>query len=130
MANITIGAADTNGRRLLTIKQGTSVTLALTPKDADDELIDTTGYKLAVQFRKSFDAASALLTFTTEDDSIENDIANSRFILSIAPEQTSEIRFKGESLEGVYDFELTDPDGVVVRWMEGDFALEREVTSV
>lgn len=128
-------STDDDAYRSLTIKQGTSFTIAVAPKGANNTQLDTTGYSLSGTFRSAFanDAispfdAKAVMTFT--GSSVVNDTANGRFLILFPDSLTTAITFKGDVLEGVYDFELTAPDGSKSRPLYGPWSLMREVTTV
>lgn len=126
-ANITFLDPDESGRQHITLKQGTSIQWAYGLKNGS-EIVNTTGYTVACQFRTSFDSPTALLTLTTENGKITNDTAQGLLILNLSPAETSALRIKGESIDGIYDVELTYPNGYVQRLAFGSFVIEREVT--
>jgi hypothetical protein len=120
-----------------TIEQGTAFYFDCKPKDDNGDPIDTTGWSFTGQFRSAFERTDithfdgkALLTFQQVDGNVINDPANKRFVVLFPSAETSAIKFKGEALEGVYDFELASPDGTRIRAMYGPFTLTREVTTV
>ena len=117
MANITISGST------ITVKQGTTVEWAYSLKDANADPIDTTDWSLACQVRKTFDAPTPTLTPT-----VTNGGVTGTFTLRLEPTATSDVRFSGDSLECVYDVEVTDQGGAVTRIAEGTFTLTREVT--
>jgi hypothetical protein len=113
----------------LTILQGTDCTLEIAPLDVNSIPVPTTGYSLAGQFKSDYDARTVVLSFTQSDSSIVNDTAQNRFLVHFTAAGTSAVKFKGDSLEGVYDFELTYPDGSKTKALYGTFTLLREVTA-
>lgn len=131
MADITFKSisSDDSRKQSCTILQGTSSTLVIEPTDSDNNPISTTGYTLLGQFKTSFDAPNAVLTFSTSNGNVVNETGSNRFRIAFTAEATSRLRFTGESLRGVYEFELTAPDGTKTKLLYGTFTLMREVTA-
>jgi hypothetical protein len=137
--NVTIKSLSTTDDAFnsITIKQGTSFALAIAPKDVDGVAIDTSTYSLSGTFRTAFandkishyDAA-AVLVFSETEGNVFNDTLNNYFLVSFTAADTTALKFKGETLEGVYDFELTAPDASKSRPLYGTWTLLREVTTV
>jgi hypothetical protein len=121
-ANISINT--TSGA--ITVKQGTTVSWAYVLK-VGATAVNVTGYTARFQVRKTFDSSDALLSLTTSSG-IAVDGPNGKFTLSLSPSATTDIAFKGEELEGVYDVEVVDTSGTVTRIAEGTFTITREVT--
>lgn len=117
MANINISGSN------ITVKQGTTIEWAYTLNDATNTVIDITDWSLACQVRKTFDATTPVLTPV-----VTNGGVTGTFTLRLEPAMTSDVRFSGDSLECVYDVEVTDQGGAVTRIAEGTFTISREVT--
>ena len=120
-ANITIA-----GDGSITVKQGTTCDWAYIVKK-DNVAVDITAYSCSMMVRKTYDTADPLISLSV-GAGITNGGADGTFALHLAPADTSAITFKGDSLECVYDVEVTDGDGVVTRIAEGTFTVTREVT--
>lgn len=123
--------------RSCTIKQGTSFSLAIAPKDANGLAINITGWNLHGAFKtvydkalsSHYDATTSVLTFTSAaGGTVQVDTVNNRFLVPFTSALTRAITFKGDWLEGVYEFDVTSPDGTVIRPLYGPFFLLKEVS--
>lgn len=109
----------------LSIDQGSDKNLPLIFKDAEGELLDLTGYKAAMQVRKTLESDEAADTLTTENGRISIDPETATVTL-LFPHETTSAMAAGRF---VYDLELISDD-TVTRVMEGVFTLRREATRV
>jgi hypothetical protein len=117
----------------ITIKQGTTVSWSYSLQDADGNPLDLTGWKARAQVRSTFNSTVPLISISTESGGIEIDLDTGSFINMLLPidtsyTTTSGVKVVGEALEGVYDYEVEDPEGNVIRIDEGTFTITREVT--
>lgn len=107
----------------LVIVQGASwgrawpITLAGSP-------IDLTGWTVKAQVRPVVEDSTVLYEWSTAAGNAST--ANSSVALTVAPTVSSAWTW----YNGVYDVELTSPDGTVYRIVEGDVVISREVTRV
>lgn len=101
------------------IDQGTSFFMTLQPRSANGEFINLNGYGVRGQIRKSYQSVNKV-DFTTEI----TDATNGVFNISLTAAQTAAIK-EGRN---VYDIELFDGSGQVIRLMEGTITVNPEVT--
>jgi hypothetical protein len=85
--------------------------------------VDLTGWSARAQFRAKINATETVFDLSTEDDSIQLGADGS--IELIIDEEVSSAATK---YSGVYDLELTDPTGSVIRLLQGAWTMLREVT--
>ena len=91
---------------------------------------DLTDYKVRSQVRKTYDSTSVELQFdsdTLAPEFIKQDLAGI-VTLTISAAATQSLRFVGSEVDYVYDIELYNEDGRVVRPVGGTFSISREVT--
>lgn len=110
--------------------QGSTFTFGLQIAGDDGVPVDTTGYSLAGQFRPDYGSNKVYLTWQQSDGSIVNDTLNKTFWVKVDGSQTSALRIDSESLDGVYDFRFTAPDGTSDVALYGSASLLAEVTHV
>ncbi len=106
-----------------TIYQGATFSRVLTWKDANNALINVTGYTGRLQIRTSPDAPSAFVNLTTENGGITLGGALGTITLLITASQTSLIA----EASGVYDLEMIS-GSVVTRLLQGNVDVSREVS--
>jgi hypothetical protein len=106
-----------------TIYQGATFSRVLTWKDANDTLINVTGYTARLQIRTSPDAPTPFITLTTENGGITLGGALGTISLLITAPQTAAI----VEAAGVYDLEMVS-GSVVTRLLQGNVDISREVT--
>ncbi len=108
-----------------TIYQGATNKLPLTYKDADGKPIDLTDYSARMQVRRLHSSVEVLLCL---------DSSTGSGIVLGGKAGTIEIRIEADKAallnfsQGVYDFELINPEGEVERLIEGIVKLSPEVT--
>ncbi len=110
----------------ISIDQGTDYTVRFKLLNRD-----LPGYSARMQFRKDYDARVPLLEATTANGKLTIDIdylPHSIVDLHLEPDDTSSIKFAGDSLDTVYDLELVSPAGDVERMVQGVATISREVT--
>lgn len=100
----------------LVIDQGTTFASSIELLDENDEAINVTGYTARGQIRKHYTSTNAV-SFTTT-------LSNGSLIISLTANQTANI----VSGRYVYDLELVDGSGTVVRILEGIATITPEVT--
>lgn len=115
--------------RNYTIEQGATFTRIWSKKDSNGEVIDLTGYAARLQARVALKAPAAIIDLDTENSSsneLQIDYDTNEVILNLSAETTE--TFYMNSL--VYDMEvynIINPN-VVFRWLQGEFAISKEVT--
>lgn len=113
------------------VPQGTTWKYELTLYVTDDATTprDITDDEFKLQVRETKGSSRVLLELdSAAGDIVKIDPTNGVLRLEISPEQTIDIRIKEDQLAAVYDLELTDTDGDVLRIIEGEFLITREVT--
>jgi hypothetical protein len=85
--------------------------------------VDLTGWSARAQFRAKINATETVFDLSTEDDSIQLG-ADGSIELTIDEEVSS----AATKYSGVWDLELTDPNGHVTRLLQGMWTMDREVT--
>lgn len=105
-------------RYLIRIEQGATWKPVLTLRDTD-----LTGYTARMQIRADIDAADVLVELTTGDGITINGPAG-QITLLLDDTQTAALDW----CDGVYDLELIDPDGNVMRLLKGPVEVDPEVT--
>lgn len=106
-----------------TLDQGSTFNLVVVYKDADGQPINLTGYAAALQVRKAFDSAAAVLSLNTTNSGIA--ITGAEGKLSIAATATQTAAIPGGDY--VYDLEVSS-GGVVTRLIQGIVHVSPEVT--
>lgn len=109
--------------------QGSTFAFGIQIAGDDGVAASTDGYTLAGQFKSDYDSRNSILSFGEGDGSILNDVATKTFWVNVNGDVTAALNIKGEGLEGVYDFELTAPDGTKDKALYGTFLIKREVTA-
>ena len=105
----------------LTIEQGTTFEKRLTWRDKNKRLVPLTGYSARMQIRTSVSSTEVILELSTSNNRIVLGTAGT-IDLKLTPTETSALK------AGVYDLELTDSAGRIVRLIEGKVAVSPEVT--
>lgn len=106
------------------IEQGATFTNRFTYKDSTGVAINLTSYTARMQIRASVKAATTLAELTTANGGIVLGGAAGTIDLLLTATQTAAITAK----RGVYDLELIDVSGVVLRLVEGAVEFSPEVT--
>jgi hypothetical protein len=116
---------------IFTIKQLTFNTL---PWDAITNPyipVDLTNATIQTMWRKDIDDYSPVFTATNISPDVHFVITNATggvFQLNLLPADTTGIIFTGDSIDLVYDIEITDITGAITRALEGTITIVREVT--
>lgn len=120
----------------ITIEQGADWSLTFRWTQ-DGEPVDLTGYTASLQVREVISSSLPLLTLTSgagdidlnADGHVSIRLSSARSAL-LHPSPDAEIVRDGSKIAvlfGLYDLELTSPDGLVVRLLEGRVILRPEV---
>lgn len=108
----------------LTVYQGATFSQILTWKDETDTLVNLTGYTARLMARADIEDAEPFLTLTTENGGISLGGSAGTITLNVSAEDTADL----SAQEGVYDLEVVSGIGVVIRLLQGNFIVSREVT--
>lgn len=113
----------------ITIEQGATFTRQITMRQSNGSPMDLTGYIGRAMVRKTYGATSPSATFTVTFDT---DRTTGVVTLTLSATQTAAIP-AGESVDGldsqyVWDFELEDATGVVMRVLKGACYIDPEAT--
>lgn len=103
----------------LKVEQGATFVVEIECQDEAGNPIDLTGYSAAAQIRRTHSSASPSAEFTP---TIIPTLG--RVSLALTASQTSGVTHS----TGVWDCELTSPEGVVTRLAEGKVSVSPEVT--
>lgn len=106
------------------IEQGASFALAFVYKDSSGGPVNLTGYTARMQIRASVSASGVLLDLNTDNGRLVLSHAAGRVAIELDPATTAAFAWR----KGVYDLELVSPSGGVVRLVEGQITVSREVT--
>lgn len=111
------------------INQGATFQLPMTWREQNEDgtagdAIDLTGYTARMQVREELEDAATLIELTTENGRITLNDEVGLIELHIAADDTEALDFDS----AVYDLELVDGEGGVIRLIEGRVTLQREVT--
>lgn len=106
------------------IEQGATFKHTLTLKDSADALINLTGYSAEMDLRKNQDDTTEVATLTVANNRLTLGGAAGTVVLQISATDTTNLA----PGDGVYDFELTDSNGVVDRILEGTYSIRGNVS--
>jgi hypothetical protein len=106
-----------------TCEQGADWERVVTARDGSGALIDLTGYSARMHVRKDVDASATLVELSTDNGRITLGGPSGQITLRLPASVTSTIQ-----RPGVYDIELTSPNGAITRLLKGEFRLDKEVT--
>jgi hypothetical protein len=110
-------------RRTIEIEQPN---LVVDPTGQTFEPFDLSGYSAKMQVRRTIDSTSFMLELSTQNGALTinptEDSVNQIYI-DISASVTASV-----DTDGVYDIEITNPDGTVSRILQGIFTLSPEVT--
>jgi hypothetical protein len=104
----------------LTADQGSTFDTTITITDNQGSPIDLTGYTFAGQIRKTYSSSTAI-SFNFIPLALLGDIQ-----LNLTAAQTDSMK----AGRYVYDFEITSPENVVTRVLEGQLEITPSVTKV
>lgn len=112
----------------MVIDAGAHYFLAVTWEDPDGVPIDLTGYSARMMLRVKYSDAAPLVSLTSETNGgIEIDGARGLLNITMTDEQTGALCASKE-VEGVYDLEVENADGVVTRLLAGRWLAKPEAT--
>lgn len=106
------------------IEQGATFDRSLVYKDAAGVAINLTGFTARMQVRASVKAVPVLLELNTTNGRIIITALAGAIRLLVAATDTALLTFRS----GVYDLEIISATGVVIRLLEGEIELSKEVT--
>lgn len=109
----------------LEIKQGATLSLVATWKDAAGTAINLTGYTARLAVRDTYSSGTAILSLTTENGGIS--LGGSAGTITLAASATTTAALSAP-FSGVYDLEVVSGGGVVTRLLEGAATVSPEVT--
>ena len=118
------------------IEQGADWTLDLTWKDDAGDPIDLTGYSARMMVRSAYSGIAVLTLTSTANEIVLGGALGTIQITATADQTTAiEIDYKSLVVEQskpaqamVYDIELEDEDGIVVRLLQGSAFIYPEAT--
>ncbi len=106
------------------IDQGTDYSFKFSPFPNTN--VNLTGYRGAMQVRRSIYADEAIDTLTTTNGRLVFDVPNGKITVLFPNEAT----VKYSAKEYVYDIEIISPDARIYRVLEGKIYVSAEVTRV
>jgi len=106
------------------INQGSDLDIMMTYKDPSDLAVDLTDWTAEMDIRLKVDDATPIIELSTMNSRIVLGGVTGTINLLIDAADTEALSFK----KGVYDLELTDTTGKVIRLIEGKVTLTTEVT--
>jgi hypothetical protein len=112
------------GKHNLVIEQGATFGRRFTWSDSKGKPVNLTGYSARLHIREKVDSPNPVAVATTENGKIQLGGAAGTIMLMFTADETAAMSFK----KGVYDLELENADGNVVRLLEGSVTLSPEVT--
>ncbi len=105
-----------------TIYQGTTFERLLTYKDANNAVVNLSGFSARMKIRKSW--GSPVLLELANGSGITLAATTPNLTITVTPVQTAALDFE----YAVYDLEIEAPSGKVDRLLEGRVTLHKEVT--
>lgn len=108
----------------MAIESGATFTDESLLVDTDGEPIDLTGYTARMAIKETIDADEVALLLTTENSRIIITPATGSVLLYLSDAETAAFNID----RGVYDVELIQPGGEVMRLMQGDVTIDQNVT--
>ncbi len=113
-----------SARHDIVIEEGATFILSLSLEDADAQTVDLTGATARMQGRTLWDDTATLFALTSGAGDIVVDAAAGSVTVTIPAATTAGYSFDS----GVYDMEVVEADGTVLRVCYGVVELSREVT--
>lgn len=112
------------GQYNITVEQGATFKRTFAWNNHDGSPVSITGCSARMQIREKVDSSTALITISTGSEGGISMVEPNLIEVEITPTQTSSLKFE----KGSYDLKLTQPDGTVVRLIEGRVNLSLAVT--
>lgn len=106
----------------ITIDQGATFSRTITVRNADESLLNLTGYTARMQIRREYSSTNVMLSLTTENGKITLGGAAGTIQLNASAADTTTLTH-----DGVYDLELVN-GAVVNRLIRGIVRVNPEVT--
>lgn len=91
---------------------------------ADGPLMQLAGYSARMQVRPELESSTVLAELTTANGAISLGTTNGRLAVTFTAAMTAGAAW----VEGVYDLELVQPDGLPIRLFRGDITIDLKVT--
>lgn len=108
----------------IVLEQGAHRTITVAVADGSAATLDFTGYDGRMQVRESYENTAVLLELTTANGKLVTGPAAALLQLEFAPADTTGATWT----EGVYDVEVVNPGGQVMRVLKGRISIDLEVT--
>ncbi|TDK63561.1 hypothetical protein [Sapientia aquatica] len=115
----------------ITVNQGTSLPYTFTLTYLDNSVYNLTGYDARLQVRRTYGDTTWLINCTVANGKLVINAAAGTITWHIIPSDTMSIRFNNkddDTLDCVYDLEITDPTGNIYKPAGGTLTINREVT--
>lgn len=118
-----LGVLNLTGRQ--SIPQGADWDVSITYKESDS-VVDFSAATAVMQVRKGYDK-EIILELSSADGTIElsNGAGNTPNVIL---KFTSAITSAMTQYDGIYDLEVTTSDGLIKKFLEGEFNLRKQVT--
>lgn len=113
-----------SARHDIMIEEGATFRLSLSLEDEAEQVVDLTGATARMQGRAVWDDSATLFSLTSGAGDIAVDAAAGSVTVTIPAATTAGYSFE----TGVYDLEVVEADGSVLRACYGVVELSREVT--
>lgn len=108
----------------LKIEQGADFIKSFVLKNPDNSVKDLTGHTARMQIRQYVFSDEVLFEATTENGKLLINVGTGTVQMRFTNTDTGSLSVK----RGVYDLELIDSTGQVIRLIEGNVLISREVT--
>jgi hypothetical protein len=108
----------------IVMDQGATFNRLFTYNDSNDIPVNLTGYTARMQIREEVDSSTAALSLTTENGRIALGGTAGTVTLTVSATDTAAVT----AGEYVYDIELVSGSGTVIRFLQGCFTVDAEVT--
>jgi hypothetical protein len=115
----------------ITVNQGTSLPYTFTLTYLNNSVYDLTGYDARLQVRRTYGDTTWLINCTVANGKLTINATAGTITWHIIPSDTMSIRFNNkddDTLDCVYDLEITAPTGDIYKPAGGTLTINREVT--
>tara|TARA_R110002153_G_scaffold6602_1_gene30361 strand:+ start:418 stop:768 length:351 start_codon:yes stop_codon:yes gene_type:complete len=106
------------------IEQGATFAQTLTLKDANDTLIDLTGFTGSMHFRQNPDSDTTVLDISTTNGRMVLNGTAGTLVCTVSATDTAALT----ATDGIFDCEVTSGGGIVTRLIEGTYSIRRNIT--